>query len=101
MDIKHAMLRIKDHMEVHHMAESPRCKYITEALQMALNIMGAFEQVAWERNVAIGQLEELGLSLGQKIDGVYLTKEKYEKLLECVDKRYKYGENLFVGKEFR
>ena len=49
MDIKHAMLRIKDHMEVHHMAESPRCKYITEALQMALNIMGAFEQVAWER----------------------------------------------------
>ena len=82
MDIKHAMLRIKDHMEVHHMAESPRCKYITEALQMALNIMGAFEQVAWERKIAIEQLEELGLSLGQEIDGVYLTQEEYKKLFE-------------------
>lgn len=82
MDIKHAMLRIKDHMEVHHMKESPRCVYITEALQMALNIMGAFEQVAWERNIAIKQLEELGLSLGQKIDGYYLTQEEYKKLFE-------------------
>lgn len=82
MDIKHAMLRIKDHMEVHHMLESPRCKYITEALQMAINVMGAFEQVAWERNIAIQQLEELGISLGQKIDGVYLTKQEYEELLD-------------------
>jgi hypothetical protein len=85
MDIKHAILRIRDHMEVHHMAEYPRCRYITEALQMAINIMGAFEQVAWERNIALEQLEELGISLGQKIDGVYLTKEEHEKLLE-----YKY-----------
>lgn len=84
MDIKHAMLRIKDHMEVHHMAESPRCKYITEALQMALNIMGAFEQVAWERNVAIGQLEELGLSLGQKVEYAnVVSKEQYEELREA------------------
>lgn len=82
MDIKHAMLRIKDHMEVHHMAESPRCKYITEALQMALNIMGAFEQVAWERNIAIKQLEDLGLSLGQEIDCYYLTNEEYKELFE-------------------
>ena len=82
MDIKHAMLRIKDHMEVHHMAESPRCKYITEALQMALNIMGAFEQVAWERYIAMEQLEELGIGFGAKIDGIYLTKEEYDKLLE-------------------
>ncbi len=82
MDIKHAILRIKDHMEVHHMAESPRCKYITEALQMAINIMGAFEQVAWERSVAFEQLEELGIGFGQKIDGVYITKEEHEKLLE-------------------
>ena len=90
MDIKHAILRIKDHMEVHHMAESPRCKYITEALQMAINIMGAFEQVAWERSVAFEQLEELGIGFGQKIDGVYITKEEHDKLLE-----YKYMyENL-------
>ena len=82
MDIKHAMLRIKDHMEVHHMSESPRCQYITEALQMAIKVMGAFEQVAWERNIAIEQLEELGLSLGQKIYGIYLTKQEYEELLD-------------------
>ena len=46
---------------------------------------GLFEQYKWERDVAIAQLNELGLSLGQKIDGVYLDKEKYENLLE-----YKY-----------
>ena len=60
-----------------------------------------FEQYKWERDIAISQLEELGLSLGQKIDGVYLTKEEYKKVFECVDKRYKYGENLFISKEFR
>lgn len=49
-----------------------------------------YDQIKWERDIALGQLEELGISLGQKIDGVYLTKEKYEKLLE-----YKYMyENL-------
>ena len=46
---------------------------------------GLFEQYKWERDIAIEQLNELGISFGQKIDGVYLTKEEYEKLLE-----YKY-----------
>lgn len=41
-----------------------------------------FEQYKWERDVAIAQLVELGLCLGQKIDGVYLTQEKYKELLE-------------------
>ena len=96
MDIKHAMLRIKDHMEVHHMEESPRCQHITEALKMALNIMGAFEQVAWERNIALEQLEELGISLGQKVDGVYLTKDDYDSLLE-----YKYmHQDMIVSKGY-
>lgn len=62
---------------------------------------GLFDQIKWERDIAIEQLEELGLSLGQKIDGVYITKEEYNRLLECVDKRYKYGENLFVNTQFR
>ena len=39
-------------------------------------------QYRWERNVAIDQLEQLGIGFGQKIDGVYLTKEEYDKLLE-------------------
>jgi len=29
---------------------------------------GAFEQVMWERDVAIGQLKELGYGLGQKVE---------------------------------
>lgn len=62
---------------------------------------GLFEQYKWERDVAISQLNALGLSLGQKIDGVYITKEEYDRLLECVDKRYKYGKNLFVCTQFR
>ena len=62
---------------------------------------GLYDQIKWDRDVAIGQLEELGLSLGQKIDGVYLSKEEYNKLLECADKRYKYGKNLFVNTQFR
>lgn len=43
---------------------------------------GLFEQYKWERDVAISQLEELGIGFGRKIDGVYLTKEEHEKLLE-------------------
>lgn len=43
---------------------------------------GLFDQFKWERDIAIEQLDELGLSLGQKIDGVYLTKEEYKELFE-------------------
>lgn len=43
---------------------------------------GLFDQFKWERDIAIEQLDELGLSLGQKIDGVYLTREEHDKLLE-------------------
>ena len=43
---------------------------------------GLFDQYKWERDVAISQLGELGISFGQKIDGVYLTKEEYEELLD-------------------
>lgn len=41
---------------------------------------GLFEQYKWERDIAIAQLEELGISFGQKIDGVYLTKEEYKSI---------------------
>ena len=41
-----------------------------------------FDQYKWERDVAISQLEELGIGFGQKIDCVYLTKEEYEELLD-------------------
>ena len=44
-----------------------------------------FDQIKCERDIAISQLEDLGICFGEKIDGVYLTKEEYEKLVE-----YKY-----------
>lgn len=90
MDIIEAKRRIVDHMIVHHMEEEPHCHYITEALHMALNALGAIDQIRWERDIAIEQLEELGIGFGEKIDGIYLNKEEYEKLRE-----YKYMyENL-------
>lgn len=52
------------------------------ALLMGAESIGALEQYKWERDIALMQLEKLGISFGQKIDGVYLSKEEYEKLLE-------------------
>lgn len=46
---------------------------------------GLFDQVRWERDVALEQLADLGLGLGQKIEGYYITEDEYDKLLE-----YKY-----------
>lgn len=58
-----------------------------EAIKVAISALGAIEQYKWERDVAISQLEELGLCLGQKIYGVYITHEQYNELLEC---KYRY-----------
>lgn len=43
---------------------------------------GLFDQIRWERDVAIGQLADLGIGFGQEIDGVYLTNEEYKELFE-------------------
>lgn len=52
-----------------------------KAVEEAFMSLACLGQYMWERDVAISQLEELGLSLGQKVDGVYLTQEEYEDLL--------------------
>lgn len=41
-----------------------------ELFRKAAMIWGAFNQIKWERDIAIGQLEELGLSLGEKVDHI-------------------------------
>ena len=33
-------------MVVHHMEESPHCRYITEVLQMEISVMSCYEQVS-------------------------------------------------------
>ena len=55
------------------------------AVKIAFSALVVLDQIRWERDVAIEQLAELGLSFGQIIDGKYLSKEEYNKLLE-----YKY-----------
>ena len=55
------------------------------AVKQAFSALVVLDQIRWERDIAIEQLAELGLSLGQIIDGKYLSKEEYDKLLE-----YKY-----------
>ena len=55
------------------------------AVNKAFDALVCVKQFKWERDIALQQLEELGLGFGQKIDGVYMSKEEYEKLLE-----YKY-----------
>ena len=57
------------------------------AVEEAFTALACLGQYKWERDIAIGQLEELGLSLGQKIDGVYLAHDQYNELLEY---RYRY-----------
>lgn len=55
------------------------------AVKQAFSALVVLEQIRWERDIAIEQLAELGLSFGEIIDGKYLSKEEYDKLLE-----YKY-----------
>ena len=41
-------------------------RYI-KALDIAINCTGAIEQIKWERDIAIQQLNELGYQFGEKI----------------------------------
>lgn len=43
---------------------------------------GLYDQIKWERDIAIEQLEDLGLCLGQKIEGYYISEDEYDKLIE-------------------
>ena len=38
-----------------------------QAIDHAINCVGAIEQIKWERDIAIQQLNELGYDLGEKI----------------------------------
>lgn len=53
-----------------------------KAVDIAFSSLIVLEQIRWERDVAIEQLEEIGVGLGRKMDGKYLTEEEYNQLLE-------------------
>ena len=42
-------------------------KEYIQALSHAINCVGAIEQIKWERDIAIQQLNELGYQFGEKI----------------------------------
>lgn len=43
-----------------------------------------YDQIKWERDIALGQLEELGISLGQKAETTGIVpREQYENLREA------------------
>lgn len=46
------------------------------AMEMAITALGAIEQIMWERDMAISQLEEIGVSFGEKMDEVKEALEK-------------------------
>lgn len=54
------------------------------AMEMAITALGAIEQIMWERDMAISQLEEIGVSFGEKMDEVKEALEKQiEKFVDC------------------
>lgn len=77
MTNKEAIKRIKDFGLYHAIGDLPNSTYTVEAFEMAIRALenqdrgvvslGTYEQVRWERDVAIQQLEELGYGFGEKI----------------------------------
>ena len=53
-----------------------------QIIKEAISALILINQIRWERDIALEQLADLGLSLGQKIEGHYITEEEYDKLLE-------------------
>jgi len=74
---------------------------IEDAVEMAINALeqqpsdivsrGAFEQVMWERDVAIGQLKELGYGLGQKVEPCDAISRQ-----EVLDQTYLWSKDEFL-----
>ena len=69
-----------DYVDVGGVHEENEIQIIKEAISALLLI----NQIRWERDVALEQLEELGLSLGQKTEYANVVpREQYEELREA------------------
>ena len=53
-----------------------------QIIKEAISALILINQIRWERDIALEQLADLGLGLGQKIEGYYITEDEYDKLLE-------------------
>ena len=52
------------------------------AILMVASALMALEQYHWECEIATSQLEQLGIGFAEKIDGVYISRDEHNKLLE-------------------
>jgi hypothetical protein len=64
-------------------------RYATaKAVEEAFVSLACLGQYMWERDVAISQLEELGLNLGQKVDGMKVV--NLDELAESIENKMTY-----------
>ena len=73
--------------------EQYRALGTVEELKEALMKVSVYEQIKWERDIAISQLEEIGISLGQKMDDIKEAREKQKSRREWYQKGYQDGLN--------
>lgn len=60
--------QMKDHLETYNQqALVPYSQKYIQAIDHAINCVGAIEQIRAERDIAIQQLNELGYGFGEKI----------------------------------
>ena len=87
MTYQEAKKLIKDYCDVNEIAFGAK---ENAALGLAINALGAIEQYKWERDIAIEQLKELGLGLGQKTDHVRqaIDKQKGLELKPVLDETF-------------
>ena len=79
-DREYAIERIKFQLEDGYIDLGCHDEDELKIIKQAMSALSAVEQFRWERDVAIEQLNELGIGFGQKIYGIYLTRDKYNEL---------------------
>ena len=67
-----------------------------EEFKRAKEMEAVYGQVKWERDIAISQLEEIGVALGQKMEEFKALKEKNETLKTLYEDARKEGNNLLA-----
>jgi hypothetical protein len=76
--IKSCKKHEKNALENVHIVDEYQAIGTIDEFKALKQFKNAYEQVKCERDVAISQLEEIGISLGQKMDDIKALKEKNE-----------------------
>ena len=65
MDTKLAQKILQDTIDEWYLTPSNHVQY--EAMKIAVQALGAYNKVKWERDIAIQQLHDLGVEFGERI----------------------------------